>query len=709
MLAATIATIIAILVVIVAASVGYVMYTRSHSPKAQPNERRMHSIDSVGINSSSTQVEDSLQNVATPVGKPADLLKSRLTFMEGLAAVIFGALAIKTFTMQVIDTSQYAAQSDRNRFSTVSTPAPRGYIYDADGVALVQNRSSLTVLADADVADNRDTVNRLSAILGIPHNIVRKRIQDATSGAQAQRVVASDVRMRDIAFISEHADAFSGVTTQTRTVRQYPYGALAAHILGYVGVADESDLAVATTGRTIEMGDNVGKSGVEASYDRLLAGDHGQRKVTTDANGNVVSIESETQPTKGSDVRLTIKAGVQYIADTLLADKIAPGGTIGKGTGSGGAIVCMDVRDGGIIAMASYPNFLPEEFIGGISEETWAIYSSSETYYPLMNRAIAGTYPAASTFKAFSGLAGMKYGFVEDDTTWECEGYWDGFGSGDVQMCWEHAGHGELDFYGGIVNSCDVVFYEIAKSFYDHQATIGETAFQDEIMKFNFGQQTGIDLDGEAYGRVPTPAWKLEYFKNVPEEASWRGGDYTNMAIGQGYVLVTPMQLAVAYGAIATGNLIKPHLFKDALNENGEVVVSHKPEIVGQPDIEPKHLVKLREALHGVRTTGGTLCDAFDEFDVDAAAKTGTAEVAGKNDFAWTLCYGPFEDPHYVVACLVEEGEGGAATASPMCAEVLAAALGAESYPEDYTAGYIAGFTGKTVEIDRSGGYSRTD
>ena len=244
---------------------------------------------------------------AQPVANPGDNLKSRFTAMGVVAGLIFGTLATKLFSMQVLSGASFKKESEDNQYTTVYTPAPRGYILDADGNVIVKNRTSLTVLAEPDVANDHDVVARLSTVLGVPTGIVRKRIADATSGAQSQRVVASDASMRNVAFIAEHADAFPGITVQTRTVRDYPHGALAAHAVGYTGSVTSDDIASVAEGRDLELGDSVGRSGIEQMYDSLLAGDHGERKVMADAQGNVVEVVSETQPVKGSDVHTTLE------------------------------------------------------------------------------------------------------------------------------------------------------------------------------------------------------------------------------------------------------------------------------------------------------------------------------------------------------------------------------------------------------------------
>ena len=706
MTAAIVAAIIAALLVALAIVVGVHLYNGYSSTHTKSNHRFVNTVSSVGV-SSSMPTQGASHAVGTTEGgmpgkNPADGLKVRFNVMAAATAAVFGALGIKLFSMQVLDSSSYKSAADDNRYATVSTPAPRGFICDRSGIPLVKNRSSLTVLADADVADDQDVLGRLSVVLGIPRNVVRMRIQDSTSGAQSKRTVASDVRLRDVAFIREHSDAFPGVTVETRSVRDYPYGALAAHALGYTGSVGESDLSGVSQGRDLQLGDDVGKSGVESAYDDLLAGDHGQRVVVADADGNVRSVKSETQPVRGSSVYTTICGPAQYVAERALADLIAPeDDTIGTGKGVAGCVVAMNVKDGSIAVLANFPTFSPANFVGGISQSIWDMYNTSESQYPLLNRAIAGTYPAASTMKAFSGLAGLKYGFATEESTWECGGSWDGFNSGDVQKCWLRTGHGTETFHDSIVDSCDITFYEIAKDFWDagQAGKISETALQDEIKRYHFGSTSGIDITGEAAGRIPTPEWKKDFFKDTPEEASWRGGDMTNMAIGQGYVLVTPLQIAVAYGAVATGKIMQPHLLQDIRNEQGDIVVTHKAQEVDEPVVDAKNLKLMREALHGVVNENSDMYERFAQYGIDAAGKTGTAEVAGKDDYAVFVCYAPYDDPKYVVSVLIEQGGGGSAVASPVGAEVMNALLQADAGElTSADMGHINGSTGKYVE-----------
>ncbi|MBP5313571.1 MAG: penicillin-binding protein 2 [Eggerthellaceae bacterium] len=672
-------------------------YNATESSEATPRK------DAPKVNKSKSRVE-----------KPSESLRSRFLGFGGVVGAAFIGLVARLWSLQVINEQAYAKKASQNLQATAYTIAPRGCIYDTNGIGLVKNRAILTVLANADAAANLDTQRRLSAVLGIPLNIVRKRMKDTSTGSRDQRVVATDASFRDIAFITEHSSAFPGITVETRTVREYPYKGLAAHVLGYSGIASRADLESTYEGRDIKPNDLVGKSGIEAAYDGILSGDHGVRQMTVDALGNVLSVNSETQATKGSDVYLTINAFVQYVCDKALAATVAPKDeTIGTGHGVAAAVVAMNVNDGSIIAMASYPTFDPSNFTNGISSDIWELYNKPESHAPLNNRVVNGMYGAASTFKAFTGLAGLEYGFATTEQSWKCSGKWDGFESGEIKNCWSSRGHGTLDFYRGVVVSCDVVFYDIAKEFYKASRTNGgnlsNTAIQEVLERYGFGRKTGIDLLGESSGRIPTPEWKAEYWRNVPSEAIWKGGDLTNIIIGQGDVLITPMQLAVAYGAIATGRVIKPHLLKEVHNAKDEVVITAKPEIVAIPKVETEHLEWMRQALRGVAVENSDIAKMFNKYGIAAACKTGTVEHTNKGDDGWFACYAPFNNPKYVVVAVVEEGGGGAAVAGPIATQVMDAVLRADDGSLDPYLSAIAGSKGKCLENLDTRTSGRTD
>ena len=315
---ATIVVVVISLVLIAIALVVFFRWRSSTSHVRMRNKMGVRSISSVGISAQAPKVDGasignaSYSATGTTSSGTSNAQRNRFLAVGIIVAAAFSALAVKLFGLQVVSSASYQREAESNLYTTVRTPAPRGVIYDRDGVPLVTNRQVQTVLADADVANNTNVILRLSALLGIPYDVVRARILDASTGAQSQRVVAKDVRLRDVAYINEHRDAFPGISTQIRSDRIYPYGALAAHVLGYTGASSKEDLENVAEGRDIEMGDAVGKAGIEQSYDDVLAGDHGQRTFITDASGEIQQVVSESDPAKGNDIYLTIAAPVQY-------------------------------------------------------------------------------------------------------------------------------------------------------------------------------------------------------------------------------------------------------------------------------------------------------------------------------------------------------------------------------------------------------------
>ena len=610
-------------------------------------------------------------------------MRRRFIIFIGAAAAALGALFVKLWSMQVISGEHYSELAEANTITEYTTVAPRGRIYDRNGVELVGNRATFAVLADATVQNNKAVLRKLSAVLGMPRETVTQLAASQNEGAQADRLIALEVPDRAVAYICEHPSAFPGISIESRTVRTYPQGTLACHVLGYAGTISESELETEIDGVTYESGDSVGKDGVEKAFETYLHGDRGVKRVEINAAGDVVSTVDSVDPTQGSDVRLTIDVEVQKVAESALQRALSAAQSSGN-KGTAGALVCLDCTNGEVIAMASAPYYDPADFVNGISTDTWEMLTDDDSGYPLSNRCIAGLYPAASTFKGFTGLAGLEYGFASADSYWDCEGTWTGFGDDWPQKCWDTSGHGSINFYNGIVHSCDVVFYEIAKSFYYYDGN--ETALQDYLKSWGFGSSTGIELSGEQEGRVPTPEWKKEYNRDAPETQSWQPGDLSNLIIGQGDLLVTPLQIACGYAGLATGRVPRPVLLRSVVGSDGETVVVDGAGFQGEgptPQYAQEHIDLMRQGFRGV-VTSGSVTKIFANLGVDTAGKTGTGEVAGKDDFAWYVGYGPYDDPKYVCACLIEEGGAGASVAAPAVRSVLGQVFGQSS---DYVSG----------------------
>lgn len=605
-------------------------------------------------------------------------LKPRFAALAIIVVAVLGLLLVRLWSMQVLSGAAYASQADNNRVRQITTIAPRGRILDRNGVELVTNRPTLVVLVDPfrgggdeERAAHQAKLQRLSALLDVPVSEIEERLSSVKEAALAPRVVAIDVPMETVAYLAEHANEFPGVEVQTRGVRKYPKGKLAAHVVGYTGEISEDEMQ-SPEFEGYDPTDIVGKAGAERSFESVLQGDRGTRVFEVDASGQPRRILKEIEPEAGRDVQLTIDWRVQAVAEKALADALTDAHREKYRKAKAGAAVAIDVKTGEIIAMASAPTYDPTVFLGGVSSKQWRSLTSTASEYPLTNRAIMAQYPPASTFKAFTGLAGLEYKKTRQWAQYDCEGKWIGMGAQWKKYCWNRSGHGTESFMEGISDSCDTVFYEIGYEFYKDK---GEK-LQKFARSFGYGSLTGIDLPGEADGRIPDAAWKKKYNEDYPEYQQWLPGDTVNMAIGQGDVLATPLQVASTYAGIANGGrVMRPHVLKQVLGSDGQPVRSYEPTVAFKPKVSKANLSIMHSALEQV-VDDGTARGAFRGFNEDVAGKTGTAQVAGKDDYAWFVGYAPADKPRYAVAVVVEQGGHGGSVAAPAARQILAALLG---------------------------------
>jgi penicillin-binding protein 2 len=404
----------------------------------------------------------------------------------------------------------------------------------------------------------------------------------------------------------------------------------------------------------------------------VLQGTKGYRRIEVDASGDPRRIIEEGEPITGNDIVLTIDPAIQTVAEGALVRALKDAHKDEYPNANAGAAIALDVKTGEVLAMASYPTYDPTLFLGGISTENWETLNAEDSEYPLTNRTMMALYPAASTFKAFTGLAGLENGMAREGSMYYCPGKWTEMGEQWPKWCWLRSGHGDISFHAGVVDSCDTVFYEIGYEFYKQD----KEELQSFVRQWGFGDETGVDLPGELAGRVPDAQWKNEFNKDYPEYQKWLPGDTVNMVIGQGDLLVSPLQLAAAFGGIANdGAVMKPHVLREVRDGKGDAVRVFEPEVAYQPDVSAKNLAVMESALEDV-ITDGTAKQAFRGFDEEVAGKTGTAEVAGSDDYAWFVAYAPVDDPQYVVAVVIEEGGHGGTVAAPAVREILSAALG---------------------------------
>lgn len=600
---------------------------------------------------------------------------SRLVGFAAVIGAIFAALLARLWSMQLVSSDEYTKEAESNRTRTVTTAAPRGRILDRNGAEIVSNRSSLTVVADADVADDEVEMQLLANLIGMPRQAVYRKVIDSSEGAQSVRTVATDVSRRVVAYLGEHPAAFSGVSVQQRSQRSYPQGTLAAHVVGYTGTVTAEQLEASGSDDSsvqYKSGDVVGQAGVEAMYESILQGIRGEQTVYVDSNGKILQSSTKIDPQSGSDVVLTIDSGIQKAAEDSLEKVLTELRQKGKNP-AGGSVVCLDCTNGEVLAMASAPTFSPSIFVGGIANSDWEGLTNEASNYPLLNRAISGQYPSASTIKPFTSFAALDNGIATPQSGYVCNGWWTGLGEAYGMWCYNHDGHGGLNLQQGITFSCDVVFYEIGKGFSNSSNKDG---MQQKFRQYGFGSATGIDLPSEAVGRVPDAAWKWDYFSSLPDaDREWHPGDYCNIAIGQGDILVTCLQIAHAYSSIANrGPVFKPHVLKCVKSNigNGSVIdykVSQTDDISEEDDY--RDLVE--RGLEGmIYEESESQAAHWTNLNVKVAGKTGTGEQTsvGRN-ICWMVAYAPADDPKYVVAANVDGGDWGSTTAMLVARDVL--------------------------------------
>jgi penicillin-binding protein 2 len=565
---------------------------------------------------------------------------------------IFLSLAVivaKLFAMQVISADFYKRASETNGIRMVPILAPRGLITDRKGEILVKSRASYSMFLLPYEVENLDAmVVRLSSVMRQPAEEIKEKIKLGWQGKFQPIRLKRDVDFATVAYIEEHTLEFPGITFQVESTRQYPDDNKGSHIWGYVGEITEQELTRPKYAGYV-IGDIIGKEGIEKQYEEPLRGQNGYKYLEVTATGKILGEypgRSRLNPIRGSALSLEIDWGVQKVAEEEL-----------KARGSG-AVVAIDVRDGGVLALASVPDFDANAFSGVITHEEWEAVSL-DSLHPLFNRAIKGTFPPGSTMKIFTAAAGLEYGHIDVTTRFDaCRGA-RRFGN-RVFKCWRKEGHGSLNVIDAIIQSCDVYFYQLGVR--DGIADWGKMA-----KGCFFGQKTGIDLPGELAGLAPDQA----YFDKRYGEAGWTKYLVVNLSIGQGEILVTPLQMAAIYAAIANGgNIYKPRLVSKIITADNDTTY-FPPEKKGVLPISSYNLAILKEALKGVvNAPGGTAHQAAVK-GYTVAGKTGTAQNPHGNDHAWFVCYAPAENPEIAVAVLVENAGHGGSVAAPIAKKVL--------------------------------------
>jgi penicillin-binding protein 2 len=580
----------------------------------------------------------------------------KLFLIAGLIG--FLALGVRMWHLQIIKGEEFSRLSKHNRIRIREIPASRGMILDRKGRILIDNRPSFEVLlVPEDIEDMGKTTRFLHSILKVTPEDVGKRLEVNKHRPPFKPIrIQSDISRLHLALIKTHQLDLPGLIVDIHPRRAYNYGNMASHLVGYLGEIDGHELK-RDRFKGYQMGNIIGKYGVEQQWEPFLKGIDGGRQVEVDAFGREIKVLQRVEPHPGNNLFLTIDLDLQTTAESLLQ-------------GKEGAIVAMNPQNGHILAMVSHPSYDPSLFAGGINHDDWETLIQNP-FHPLQYRAIQGQYAPGSVFKVITAIAGLEEGVISPQEILFCGGSYR-FGN-RTYRCWRKEGHGKVNLHRAIVESCDVFFYQVGQR-------LGIDRLAKYAKGFGLGKPTGISLNDEKPGLIPTSEWKKNTYHEI-----WYKGETLSCAIGQGYVLVTPLQMLNAISAISTeGILYRPQLVERIERANGRLLKSYKPISNGKVPVSPENLMFIREALLGVVNEDRGTGRVARIKGVTVSGKTGTAQVISlkedvaeedtpyeHRDHAWFVAYAPMENPIISVAVLVEHGGHGASASAPIARKVI--------------------------------------
>ena len=658
-------------------------------------------------------------------------LRLRLSFLALLALLAFGALVARLWYLQVLSSEAFVEQAASNTVRVLYEPAPRGRIFDRSGNVLVDNRESLVVLVDRftfdtefDEGEQEELVLRLATEISRAGRLTKvfeidEALADPRYGPLDLVPVADDVTENFEIVLAERADEFPGVGTDIRSVRTYPYGDLAAHVLGYVSLLNEEQYElVADDPKTYRRNDEIGQTGIEASFESVLRGTPGYTRLEVDNVGDPVAVLEQVDPVAGADVHLTLDIDIQALAEKELLAGLAEARQQVPDepeepsfNAPGGAMVVLDPNGAEVLAMASFPTYSPSEFVSGFSDDRWAELQDPNNHQPLHNRALAGIYPPGSTFKLFTAYAALNSGVIGPRGVLDVRTLYDDAGVYVVPSCEEdviasctfknaeEAIYGPVDLIRAITVSSDVYFYYLGDTM-DRADRFDREGIQRAARLFGFGAPSGIALSGEGVGRVPSPS------EAEAAGEPWRTGDSIVLAIGQGVLGATPLQLANGYAAFANGGTLYAPKVVDRVENpvTGEVVQTFSDRVINEIYLPDSIRRPILGGLLGVTSeVDGTAYFPFGGFPHEewlVAGKTGTAEVVGKADNSLFAAFGPNPDPEYVVVAIMEESGFGASVAAPAVRRVLEP-IATDSVPAVRTIDDLADLT-EPIDEDRA-------
>ena len=598
-----------------------------------------------------------------PSGRSAvlDTVQRRLLFFKIGVFLLAGLLILRLWQLQIRDGSHYRTLAQDNQTRSMVLHPGRGRIYDRNGILLADSVPSFNLYVRLDDVPNRDALSlKLADLLSWDVQTLRRKILDKDRGPRIR--IKRGLSLKEATIVESHRFDLPGVEIYPESQRNNPQGTYAAHVLGYVGAISKEQLAQKAF-QDLPRSSIIGQSGVERIYDRTLRGRVGRRLIAVNAMGHEKYILSVDKPQTGNDMYLTIDFRLQKLAEDLLGMQV-------------GAIVALDPQTGATLALASRPGFDPNTLSRGLNTEGWnAMLQDAQR--PLMNRAIQGQYPPASTFKIIMATAALETDAIGLTETLQCAG---GFRFGNrTYRDWYAGGHGEVNLHEALVNSCDVYFYRLGH-------LMGIEPIAASATQLGLGRPTGIDLPGEAKGLVPSPEWKQQT-RGEP----WYPGETVSVSIGQGYVMVTPMQMANVIAMIGNhGVSYTPHVVRGVRERESGMVEEWVPPSPVPPRMRPQHLQDIRAALTDV-VTRGTARRARSS-KVRIAGKTGTAQVVALRsttsdddvpiefrDHAWFIAYAPLEQPRIAVAVLIEHGGHGGSVAVPLAKQLIEAYMAYKS------------------------------
>jgi len=590
----------------------------------------------------------------------SDWYRQRITGVMICVLFTFAVLILRLIYLQVVRGEEYRLLSLNNRIRLQSIDPPRGLIYDRSGYVLVDNRPSFDVnIILKDAGSVEETINKLAGHMNIPSPELTLKLANS-KGISAYKpiLLKQDIGRNSLASIEARKYDLPGIAVDVKLRRHYLDFQGAAHLLGYLSEINPDELASGEyPGR--RRGDYIGKFGVEKAFENYLRGTRGGRQVEVNANGQVVRVLKTVPAKPGQNVYLTIDRGLQQKAEELLS-------------GVAGAAVAMDPGSGRILAIASSPSFDQNIFVGGMSHDQWDALISNP-FRPMENKAVQGEYPPGSTFKIVTAIAGLEEGVIDENFEVFCPGYYR-FGN-RVYRCWKKGGHGTVRIIKAISESCDVFFYQVGQR-------LGVDRLAWYAKAFGLGAVTGINLDKEARGLIPTAAWKRAR-TGIP----WQDGETLSVAIGQGFNLATPIQMVGFAAAVANGGTrYKPIIVEAIKQAEGRLLHQSQPQVIGKVPVSKATMDLIHRGLWEVVNSESGTARGSQLTDIEMSGKTGTSQVISrkKDDdkfeaqlpahlrpHAWFVAYAPSTAPEIAVAVLIEHGEHGSGAAAPVARELI--------------------------------------